>query len=51
VKEVTVTSDDEITEDHDMLESQEPPHMTISHKRNPSWARELIQDAKKYGAS
>jgi hypothetical protein len=23
--------------------------MTISHKRNPSWARERIQDAEKYG--
>jgi hypothetical protein len=50
VKEVTVTPDDEIPEDHDMIESQEPPHMTISHKRNPSWVRELIQDAEKYGA-
>ena len=35
---------------HDMIESQEPPRMTISHKRNPSWARERIQDAEKYGA-
>jgi hypothetical protein len=50
MKEVTVTPVDEITEDHDMIESQEPPHMTISHKRKPSWARELIRDAKKYGA-
>jgi hypothetical protein len=33
VKEVTVTHDDEIPEDHDMIESQEPPQMTISHKR------------------
>ena len=24
--------------------------MTISHKRNPSWARKLIQDGEKYGA-
>jgi hypothetical protein len=30
VKEVTVTHDDEIPEDHDMIESQEPPRMTIS---------------------
>jgi hypothetical protein len=50
MKEVTVTSDDEIPEDHDMIESQEPPHMTISHKRKPAWERELIQDAEKYGA-
>jgi hypothetical protein len=24
--------------------------MTISHKIKPAWVRELIQDAKKYGA-
>jgi hypothetical protein len=23
--------------------------MTISHKRNPAWARELSQDGEKYG--
>ena len=23
--------------------------MTFSHKRKPSWARELIQDGEKYG--
>jgi hypothetical protein len=50
VKEVTVTLDDEIPEDHGMVESQEPPCITISHKRKPTWARELIQDAEKYGA-
>jgi hypothetical protein len=50
VKEVRGTLDDEIPEDHDMMESQEPPRMIISHKRKPSWARELIQDAEKYGA-
>jgi hypothetical protein len=51
VKEVTITLDDEILEDQDMIESQEPPHMTISHKRKPTWARELIQDVEKYGAT
>jgi hypothetical protein len=50
VREVTITPDDEIQEDHDMIESQEPPQMTISHKRKPAWARELIQDGEKYGA-
>jgi U3 small nucleolar RNA-associated protein 14 len=50
VKEVIVTPDDEIPEDHDMIESQETPWMTISHKKNPSWTSELIQDAEKYGA-
>jgi hypothetical protein len=33
-----------------MIEYQEPPQMTISHKRKLAWARELIQDGKKYGA-
>jgi hypothetical protein len=32
-----------------MIESQEPPHMTIYHKRNSAWVRELIQDIEKYG--
>jgi hypothetical protein len=50
VREVTIFPDEEIPEDHDMIESQEPPQMTISHKRKPSWARELIQDVEKYGA-
>jgi hypothetical protein len=46
VKEVTVSSE----EDHDMIESQEPPQMTISHKRKPTWVRELIQYGDKYGS-
>ena len=50
VREVTVSPDGEIPEDHDMIEYQEPPRMTISHKRKPAWAKELIQDAEKYGA-
>jgi hypothetical protein len=50
VKEITVTPDDEIPKDHDMIESQEPPQMTISNNRKPSWVRELIQDGEKYGA-
>jgi hypothetical protein len=50
MREVTVSPNDDINEDHDMLESQEPPQMTISHKRNPVCARELIQDGEKYGA-
>jgi hypothetical protein len=33
-----------------MIESQETPHMTISHKRKLAWAGECIQDAEKYGA-
>jgi hypothetical protein len=50
VKEVTVTPDDEIPEYHDMLETQEPLCMKISHKRKTSWEREIIQYAEKYGA-
>jgi hypothetical protein len=33
-----------------MIEYQEPPRMMISHKRNPTWVRELIQYGEKYGA-
>ena len=38
-----------LLEDHDMIEVQEPPQMTILHKRKPTWARELIQYGEKYG--
>ena len=40
-------------EDHDMAKPQEPVetlHEKDSHKRNPTWARELIQEAERYGA-
>jgi hypothetical protein len=50
VREVITSLDEEIPEDHDTIESQEPPQMTISHKRKPAWARELIQDGEEYGA-
>ena len=39
-------------EDHDMAEPQEPvdpPHEKNSYKRRPTWAREAIQDAERYG--
>ena len=45
MKEVAPSHDDEISEEHDMLEPQEPPHMNIYHKRKPSWAHEIIQEA------
>jgi hypothetical protein len=48
VREVVTSPGEEILEDHDIVEFQ-PPQMTISHKRKPSWARELIQDGEKYG--
>jgi hypothetical protein len=50
VKEVTITLDDEIPKNHDMIESQESLQMTISHKRKPTLERELIQYGEKYGA-
>jgi hypothetical protein len=50
MREVITSHDEEILEDHDIIQSQEPPQMTISHKRNPAWARELTQDGEKYGA-
>jgi hypothetical protein len=49
MREGVTSSDEEILEDHDILEVQEPPQMTILHKRKPSWAREIIQDGEKYG--
>jgi hypothetical protein len=49
VREVVTSPDEEIIEDHDVVEFQEPPQMMILHKRNPSWAREIIQDGDKYG--
>jgi hypothetical protein len=49
VREVIPSPDEEILEDHDIIEFQEPPQMTILHKRKPAWGRELIQDGEKYG--
>ena len=42
MREVVISPNEEILEYHDILEVQEPPQMTISHKRKPAWARELI---------
>jgi hypothetical protein len=49
VREVVTSPEEEIPEDHDMVEFQEPPQMTILHKRKLAWARELIQDGEKDG--
>jgi hypothetical protein len=49
VREFITSPDKEILEYHDVVEFQEPPQMTISHKIKPSCARELIQDGEKYG--
>ena len=48
VREAISSPDEETPKDHDIKEVQEPPQMTFSHKRKPSWARELIQDGDKY---
>ena len=45
MKNVAPYHDEKISEEHDMLEPQEPPHMNISHKRKPAWACEIIQEA------
>ena len=42
MREVIASPDEEILEDHDIVESQELPQMKISHKRNPTWVGELI---------
>jgi hypothetical protein len=49
MREVIISPDEEILEDHDILEVQEPPQMTILHNRKPSWDREFIEDGEKYG--
>ena len=48
--EAIPSPENETSEDHDMLEPQEPPTMNISQKRNLAWVREIIQEAEKYGA-
>jgi hypothetical protein len=49
VREVITSPDEETLEDHDVIEIQEPPQMTFSHKRKHALERELIQDGEKYG--
>jgi hypothetical protein len=36
VKEVVTSPDEELLEDHDIVEVQEPPQMKILHKRRPA---------------
>jgi hypothetical protein len=42
VREVVTSLDEELLEDHDIVEVQEPHQMNFSHKRKPSWEREII---------
>ena len=44
MKEFAPSLDDEIPKEHDMLETQETPHMNISNKRNLAWAHEIVQE-------
>ena len=37
------------SEDHDMLEPQEPPTMDIYRKRKLVFVRQIIQEVEKYG--
>jgi hypothetical protein len=39
VREVVTSPDEELLEDHDIVEVKEPPHMMILHKINPSYSR------------
>jgi hypothetical protein len=48
-REVITSPNEELLEDHDIVEVQEPPQVTILHKRKPTWDREIIQDGEKYG--
>jgi hypothetical protein len=49
VREVLTSPNEELLEDHDMIQVKEPPRMTILHKRKPSWASKIIRDGEKYG--
>jgi transposase InsO family protein len=49
LREVVTSPDEELLEDHDIVEVQELAQMTTLHKIKPAWARELIQDGEKYG--
>ena len=44
-----IVPEEHVPENHDMKESQKPAE-TITKKRRPARAREIIQDAEKYGA-
>jgi hypothetical protein len=49
----TNVGDDVVLEDHDIEEPHRPGDSSIemnTKKRRPAWAREIIQDAEKYGA-
>ena len=50
IKEVAPSPDDEIMKEHDTMEPQEPHHMSISHKRNSTWAHDIIQEEERYGS-
>jgi hypothetical protein len=43
VREVVTSPDEEILEDHDIVEFREPPQMTILHKRKLAWLESLFK--------
>ena len=48
--QATFIPEDETPKYHDMTEPQESPMMEISRKRKPAWTREILREAKIYGA-
>ena len=48
--EVTPSPENETSEDHDMIEPQEPTTMNILGKRKLSWVKEIIQEEENIGA-
>ena len=48
---VPITSDtlDDL-DGHDELEPQEPPRMTVSHRKKLTWSHEIFQDTERYGS-
>ena len=49
MKEFAPSPDNEILEEHDMLDPQEPPCMNISHKKMLAWFHDIIQEEEIYG--
>jgi hypothetical protein len=49
VREVITSPDEETPTDHDVTKVQEPPQIAFSHKKKPSWKKELTQYGEKYG--
>jgi hypothetical protein len=46
MREVVTSLDEELLEDHDIVEVQEPPQIMILHKRKPAWLERLFKMEK-----